>query len=775
MNFTGYSKLVGGSIRMAVCLFDLSLFYYDFLSAGSVPGIPERITISELETGVTVIPNPPGYATYAVRTVADVDRDGIDDIVITGTEQSGASDEILIDEISILFGNPRIREGLTAVEPVTIRWEGESSVLFPGHVAAGDIRGDYVVDLIVPGATIESGTSGFFVIPMNTDILKSGSISEDTPGIIYLYAKDGNNADHQEPLFVRRGFFAADMNGDGMDDVVFSAPKKYRMAHIYVGEAYVVFGERQMPPVINVFETETPFSRILGDTLFYNGFANMVAGDVDGDLRQDLIIDGGSLWPTRDRVTGLMNYPECFSRTFIFAGTVLNSPAYKQTGVIDMLDHIPGLAGQTRNIGFERLGNITAGALHYLAAGDINGDGFDDIISGYPYSEKGAATGLYHGAAFIVFGNQDPPGIADLDAMRPPDVMKIIYEKTGNKFGSDFEYADINGDGYGDAMIKTDEDNFVILYGRDEFPDSVIYNQEFALGTEVTGGMFAGCGDVNGDGYPDIAGNTNSGIFILFGRGEVHNTGVAVGGALPESGKSSYNYSFNCGNIFSFGFVRSHPYQGTEFYVTNFGGMLPDSLSHIQPGNAVIAYFRAQLLNIPSSYRAHCSISYTDSMVRALGIEEPDLGVSFWNEDNGKWEPVESEVDTLRNAVSFYTEHFSTWALADKNDPVIAGVSEFEGSVPLDFGLKQNYPNPFNPATTISYSLSRASNVTLTIYSILGQEIKVLIREQKPSGIYEVLWDGMNSANKPVSSGIYIYRLSTDNGFSETRKMVLLK
>jgi uncharacterized membrane protein len=88
---------------------------------------------------------------------------------------------------------------------------------------------------------------------------------------------------------------------------------------------------------------------------------------------------------------------------------------------------------------------------------------------------------------------------------------------------------------------------------------------------------------------------------------------------------------------------------------------------------------------------------------------------------------------------------------------------------PNNFNLAQNYPNPFNPVTTIQYSISKGSSVTLKVYDVLGNEIAVLVNEEKDRGVYSVNFDASGFA-----SGIYFYRL-TAGTFVETKKMILLK
>jgi hypothetical protein len=89
--------------------------------------------------------------------------------------------------------------------------------------------------------------------------------------------------------------------------------------------------------------------------------------------------------------------------------------------------------------------------------------------------------------------------------------------------------------------------------------------------------------------------------------------------------------------------------------------------------------------------------------------------------------------------------------------------------------LAQNYPNPFNPLTTIKYTIKERARVSLRIYNVAGQLVRVLIDEvQGPENVKPVTWDGRNQAGQRVASGIYFYKLAT-KGFTKTRKMVLLE
>ncbi|MCX7798417.1 MAG: endo-1,4-beta-xylanase [Melioribacter sp.] len=91
-----------------------------------------------------------------------------------------------------------------------------------------------------------------------------------------------------------------------------------------------------------------------------------------------------------------------------------------------------------------------------------------------------------------------------------------------------------------------------------------------------------------------------------------------------------------------------------------------------------------------------------------------------------------------------------------------------------EFYLSQNYPNPFNPSTKIKYILGKPTNVKLVIYNILGQEIKTLINSYQQSGEYEVTWEAKDNFDRDVESGVYFYRLITDNQILQN-KMILIR
>ncbi|KAA0249148.1 MAG: choice-of-anchor A family protein, partial [Chlorobiota bacterium] len=127
-------------------------------------------------------------------------------------------------------------------------------------------------------------------------------------------------------------------------------------------------------------------------------------------------------------------------------------------------------------------------------------------------------------------------------------------------------------------------------------------------------------------------------------------------------------------------------------------------------------------------------------------------------------------------------KNISSIAVNSSTDQVIAGTESGDiyktdivnsvkdnSTLPTEFKLYQNYPNPFNPATVIEFALPSAQNVKLSVYNILGQEVKVLNDGPLTAGYHKFSFDGKNFA-----SGVYFYRM-TAGKFSEVKKMVLTK
>jgi len=95
-------------------------------------------------------------------------------------------------------------------------------------------------------------------------------------------------------------------------------------------------------------------------------------------------------------------------------------------------------------------------------------------------------------------------------------------------------------------------------------------------------------------------------------------------------------------------------------------------------------------------------------------------------------------------------------------------------NIPSTFYLSQNYPNPFNPVTKLDYNLPLRSKVNISIYNVLGQEIKILVNEIQEYGYHSITWNGKDDLGRDMASGVYFARMIS-KGFTRTKKMLLVK
>ncbi|MCX7877733.1 MAG: T9SS type A sorting domain-containing protein, partial [Ignavibacteria bacterium] len=148
------------------------------------------------------------------------------------------------------------------------------------------------------------------------------------------------------------------------------------------------------------------------------------------------------------------------------------------------------------------------------------------------------------------------------------------------------------------------------------------------------------------------------------------------------------------------------------------------------------------------------------------GTYRPSVGGSFAgfiNQPvNGNW------ILTITDTVGGDTGQLRAWCLVIRWQDITSGQSGTT-ELPSYYELKQNYPNPFNPSTTIKFSIPKGENVKLTVFDMLGQEVKVLVNEFRSAGVYEINFDA-----SLFSSGVYFYKIETE-GFTDTKKMLLVK
>lgn len=150
--------------------------------------------------------------------------------------------------------------------------------------------------------------------------------------------------------------------------------------------------------------------------------------------------------------------------------------------------------------------------------------------------------------------------------------------------------------------------------------------------------------------------------------------------------------------------------------------------------------------------------------------------------ENGQVQVNNLLLDTPFAISSFGIDAQNELHIVDRNgaiyrfkESIITHVQSETALRPIDhFLLRQNYPNPFNPETTIVYKLTRTDRVQLSIYNLLGQEVRSLVDAAEQAGEFRVIWDGRNDVGQSVSSGVYVARLQVGEATQFT-KMVLMR
>lgn len=126
-----------------------------------------------------------------------------------------------------------------------------------------------------------------------------------------------------------------------------------------------------------------------------------------------------------------------------------------------------------------------------------------------------------------------------------------------------------------------------------------------------------------------------------------------------------------------------------------------------------------------------------------------------------------NSITNLRSLSGYVKQIYNT------NFQSVLSVKNISDAVPEEFRLEQNYPNPFNPSTKIRYMIKENGLVTLKVFDALGNEVASLVNENQSAGSYEAEFS--SEITSKLSSGIYFYKLTAGRGFSDTKRMILIK
>jgi len=677
---------------------------------------------------------------------------------------------------------------------------------------AGDLNGDYFDDLII-GAHLNDENG----IDAGKVYLYYGSPSMNNTFDLEIL---GENPGDNFGISVSK---AGDLNDDGVFDFVVGANGNDENGD-GAGKVYIYYGNSVMDNIPDV--------TILGPGSYANfGCSVANAGDFNNDGYDDIIIGasganraylyyGGNPMNPNDyiEIFGEVGN-DSFGKAVAFGGDLNND------GFDDILISDPYFGGWQAGKAYVYFGNseednnpdLTMSASTFAgffavaigSAGDFNKDDFDDIVITSRVDDYHSPGG---NRAFVYFGGTNMDNIPDV-------VMHGEYggEHTGDDYGSSVSGGDINNDGFDDLIVGAegysglglggDIGRSYIYFGNsieDNNPDLVIIGEGF---NTLFGCTVASAGDINNDGFDELlisnARSVDDSKVYLFDYKEaipffnldVFPNFITIGSESKSVGESRVYSNINWVTFDHYDWLKVDPDDGEN------NGNLKFIARTENPSETVARKAVAYISNLDQSVVKEVTITQSNE-VSALNLSEDEILI-------GAGEGSITEFDVSSN-ISWKTYDYASWLKVDPDfgegdgKILLTALSENSSSadvrsdtvyiqagglikkvivrqntlvdikstfkeLPKKYSLLQNYPNPFNPASEINYSIVKPSRVSLKVYDILGKDVLELVNENQGTGNYKV---SVEAGQLP--SGIYFYRLQAGD-FVETKKMILLK
>jgi hypothetical protein len=472
------------------------------------------------------------FSGHSVSNAGDVNGDGFDDLIV-GAPYAG-SNGTWSGSSYVVFGQA---SGFNTTMDLS-SLNGSNGFRLDGEEAfdrssdsvsnAGDVNGDGFDDLIVgvPSAYNPAGSS--YVVFGQASGFSAAmdlSILDGSNG----FQLDGETAFDYSGRSVST---AGDVNGDGFDDVIVSAPGTYPNGYGYSsGSSYVVFGQA------SGFSAAMNLSGLDGSNGFRLDGASALsvsnAGDVNGDGFDDLIVGALEAAPNGSR----------------------SGSSYVVFGQASGFSATMDLSSLDGSNGFRLDGEAAYDYSGYSVsnAGDVNGDGFDDLIVGAPRADS---NGDRSGSSYVVFGQSSGfSATMDLSSLDGSNGFRLDGETAGDYSGESVSTAgDVNGDGFDDVIVGAwqadPNDSYsgssYVVFGQSSGFSATMYlssldgNNGFRLVGEAefdgSGFSVSTAGDVNGDGFDDLIvgapyadpnGEHSGSSYVIFGRSD-------FGSGLPE-------------------------------------------------------------------------------------------------------------------------------------------------------------------------------------------------------------------------------------------------
>jgi hypothetical protein len=371
-------------------------------------------------------------------------------------------------------------------------------------LAVGDFNDDGLDDLLL-GARFNDGPDNLregageaYVIFGSSDLAGTIDLAQGQADLTIIGERPGDNLGF--------GVAAADLNDDGIDDVIVSAPMSegikdpdYRTDR---GEAYVIFGRADLAGTIDIAKGQQDVTIIAAEGFSLMG-DSMGTGDVNGDGIDDLVLGA----PFAGRVPGT---PHGGPRTELGEVYVIfGSPTLSGTISIPEGQQDFTISGPEQ---YSELGDA-------MAVGDVNGDGIDDIIATAEAADGPNASRPNAGVEYVVFGSTDLGGMVDT-AKDEQDLM-VVGADDQDALGFSATSGDINGDGIDDIILvaqrasaagqtRDTSGEAYVIYGSPDLKgtiDTLAGEQDVTIFGADAHDLLSSCsasGDINGDGIADL-------------------------------------------------------------------------------------------------------------------------------------------------------------------------------------------------------------------------------------------------------------------------------
>ena len=684
----------------------------------------------------------------------DYDNDGTLDIIITGKDINNVGvTKLYYNEGNSIF---------TECTCFTLEQVFNGSTIFADYDNDGDL------DLLIMGSLIsklyKNDGNGIFAEDRSSsltgvwnsfaafgdydndgdlDILIAGRDAADIH-ISKLYKNDGSGVFTEDTGSVLEGydngsFVFGDYDNDGDLDILISGEE---VAGIPESKLYNNDGS-------GVFTEDT------GPSLEGFYFSSVAFGDYDNDGDLDIFISGRDAANTE--ITKLFNNAETEPNAAPTPPTTLNSDFVNNKLVLSwneaVDDNTPsGCLTYNLRVGSTSGGNdVYSGATPAVSGrlGLVNFDSLNIADGIYYWSVQAVDNGLAKSVwtAEILAGANNPPIITS--AAVEFAVVDSLYEYTVSADDPDRDNLTYTLDEKPTGMTIETATGFISWTpGENDIGDNLISLRASDLDTFTV------------QSYTLIVYSNPVEIII---ETVTSDTGEVF---FPFTDQSMIGIDFLSGGV-----------TGGVITLMCYGNTPPPVLADLTAVQSFL-YFQIES-DFSSSFSATLTFTYTDDQFTATGVSnEEDMQFAFFN--GTTWETVFTTVDSANNIVTANITHFSEWVLGDSISFITDVETMTEDIVIETYNLYQNYPNPFNPTTTIRYALPKSGTVSISIFDLLGREVIRLVDEEKPAGLYKVIWDGKNSQGIEAANGVYIYRMSAietagKQKILKTKKLLLIK